>query len=338
MENLKKISTYLNGRLRGDENFQIKSINSPYRASVNEIAVTVKDSIDISNINAGALVVKEGSMLDFENLIYVKDPHIALARLIEMFYPDIPFTSGIDEFVYIAPTAKIGENVSIGSFSYISEGVEIAENCRIDSGVKIYRNVKIGDNCTIYSNVVIREDVKIGKNVIIQPGAVIGSDGFGFARDSEGKPVKTPQKGIVIIGDNCEIGANTCIDRSTLEETVIGDYVKIDNLVQIAHNVKVGKSTAISAQTGISGSTEIGKKVIMAGQVGLSDHIKIGDGVIIAAKCGVSGNVDNGKIVAGIPHQDFMAWKKRSVIFKNIGKYIERIKILEKKIKSWEEK
>ena len=178
----------------------------------------------------------------------------------------------------------------------------------------------------------------IGDGVVIQPGAVIGSDGFGFARDREGKPLKIPQRGNVVIGDNCEIGANVCIDRSTLDTTYIADSVKIDNLVQIGHNVRVGESTSISAQSGISGSTEVGKNVIMAGQVGLADHIKIGDGVMIAAKAGISGNVKDKSIVAGIPQQDLMSWKRSQVILRNIEKYIERIKILEDKIESTEEK
>lgn len=338
MKNLKKISELIKGELKGDGSIEIKSVNSPSRATPDEIAVTVKDSIDTEKLRAGALVVRKGSSISYPNIIFVDDPYVTLAELIDLFYPEIPFTDGIDDMVYISGSADIGKNVSIGSFSYISDNVKISDNCRIDSGVKIYRNVTIGKNCRIYSNVVIREDVSIGENVIIQPGAVIGSDGFGFARDSEGKPVKIPQKGIVSVGDNVEIGANVCIDRSTLEETVINDNVKIDNLVQIGHNVKVGKSTSISAQSGVSGSTEVGEKVIMAGQVGLSDHIKIGDNVIIAAKSGVSGNVSQGKIVAGIPHQDLMSWKKSSVIFKNIDKYLERIKILEKKVRDLEEK
>jgi len=174
--------------------------------------------------------------------------------------------------------------------------------------------------------------------VTIQPGAVIGADGFGFTRLSNGQPVKIPQKGKVIIGNNCEIGANTCIDRSTIEETILNDYVKIDNLVQIGHNTKIGKSTAISALSGISGSVEIGENVIMGGQVGIADHIKITDGVMIAARCGVSKNIKNKSIIAGSPHQEIAKWRKSFVIYRNIEKYIEKIKILENKIKKLEEK
>ena len=220
----------------------------------------------------------------------------------------------------------------------MGENSEIGENTEIHSGVIIYNDVKIGNDCIIYSNVVIREDVDIGDNVIIQPGVVIGGDGFGFTRLQDGTPVKVPQKGKVIIGSHCEIGANTCIDRSTIEETVLGDYVKLDNMVQVGHNVKIGKFTAISAHAGISGSVQVGENVIMGGQVGIADHVKIVDGVMIAAKSGISGNIKRKGIVAGIPHQDIRKWRKNHAIFRNLDNYVERIKALEKKIKEMEEK
>ena len=332
MNNLKKLSEILNGRLEGDPGFEIEVVNSLDNAGPAEIAIAVKPEMVTGKINAGALVVKENSGIRYKNLIYVEDPFIALSILISHFLPVERFSSGIGKYVTIADSASVGKNSSIGDHSYVGENVEIGKNCEIHSGVIIYNNVKIGENALIYSNVVIREDVVIGNSVVIQPGAVIGSDGFGFARDKSGKPLKIPQRGNVVIGDNCEIGANVCIDRSTLDTTLISDSVKIDNLVQIGHNVKVGESTSISAQSGISGSTEVGKNVIMAGQVGLADHIKIGDGVMIAAKAGISGNVKDKSIVAGIPQQDLMSWKRSQVILRNIEKYIERIKILERKM------
>ncbi len=338
MKNLKELSDLLGGRLKGDPNFNIRVVNSLDNASGDEIAIIAKPVSAKLKIKAGAVVVDSKSEVKHKNIIYVDDPFLALSVLISHFFPLKRFNLGIGKYVRIADTAKLGVDVSVGDHSFIGENVEIGGHSEIHSGVKIYRNVKIGDNALIYSNVVIREDVVIGKGVIIQPGAVIGSDGFGFARDKSGKPVKIPQVGNVVIGDNCEIGANVCIDRSTMDKTVIDNSVKIDNLVQIGHNVKVGESTSISAQSGISGSTEVGKNVIMAGQVGLADHIKIGDGVIIAAKAGVSGFVKDKSVVAGIPQQDFMSWKRSQVILRNIEKYIERIKILETKIGKTEEK
>ena len=338
MNDLKALSELISGKLSGDPGLMIRAVNSLDKAGPDEIAIAVKPGMVTGKIRAGALVVTEDSGIGYPNLIYVRDPFVALSVLISHFFPPERFSTGVGRFVSIAESADIGENTSIGDFSYVGENTVIGSDCEIHSGVKIYNNVKIGARALIYSNVVIREDVVIGDNVVIQPGAVIGSDGFGFARDGEGKPVKIPQRGNVVIGNHCEIGANVCIDRSTLDTTVICDSVKIDNLVQIGHNVKVGEGTSISAQSGVSGSTEIGKNVIMAGQVGLADHIKIGDGVMIAAKAGISGNVKDKAVVAGIPHQDFKSWKRSQVILRNIDKYIERIKILENKTGKKEDK
>lgn len=338
MINLKQISQLVNGELKGDPDFNVVSVNSLEKAAGDEITFSVKESIDVASLTAGALVVKTGSGLQYPNLIYVDEPYIAFAELLEHFFPHQRFNEGIHEKAHMAPGAVTGDNVSIGPFSYVGESSVIGDNTEIHSGVTVYRNVKIGKHCIIYANVVIREGVEIGDNVIIQPGAVIGADGFGFTRLSDGTPVKVPQKGKVIVGDHCEIGADTCIDRSTVEETVLGDYVKLDNLVQVGHNVRIGKFTAISSQTGISGSTEIGENVVMGGQVGLADHISIADGVMVAAKTGVAGTIKKRGIYAGIPHTDIRTWRKSHAIFRNMENYVERIKALEKKIKDMEEK
>jgi UDP-3-O-[3-hydroxymyristoyl] glucosamine N-acyltransferase len=340
MPNLNELSQLVEGELKGDPAFEIITVNSLNKAAPTEIAFSIKDSIDVQSLRAGALVVGRNSRISYPNLIYVDEPYVAFARLLNYFFPYRRFNEGIDGQASIAANAIIGENVSIGPFSCVGENTRIGENSEIHSGVQIYRNVTIGKNCLIYSNVVIREEVEIGDNVIIQPGAVIGADGFGFTRLKDGTPVKVPQKGKVIIGNHCEIGANTCIDRSTIEETVLGDYVKLDNLVQVAHNVRIGNFSAISAQTGISGSTTIGANVIMGGQVGIADHASIADGVMIAAKTGISGQITQRCIVAGIPHQDMRQWRRNIAIVRNLEEYVERIKILEKKInqKQMEEK
>jgi UDP-3-O-[3-hydroxymyristoyl] glucosamine N-acyltransferase len=338
MISLKKINQLIEGELKGDPECKIASVNSLQKAGKNEITFSIKDNIDVTTLKAGALVVGKQSRLNYPNLIYVEEPYVAFAKLLNLFFPHRRFNQGIDKNASVSPGAVIGEGVSIGAFSYVGENCEIGENTEIHSGVIIYNDVKIGKDCIIYSNVVIREDVDIGDNVIIQPGVVIGGDGFGFTRLQDGTPVKVPQKGKVIIGSHCEIGANTCIDRSTIEETVLGDYVKLDNMVQVGHNVKIGKFTAISAHTGISGSVEVGENVIMGGQVGIADHVKIVDGVMIAAKSGISGNIKKQGIVAGIPHQDIRKWRRNHAIFRNLDNYVERIKALEKKIKELEEK
>jgi UDP-3-O-[3-hydroxymyristoyl] glucosamine N-acyltransferase len=340
MANLKKITEIVGGQLQGDPICEITGIQALKKAGPNEIAFVVKrkESPDLADIKAGALIVAADSHIDYPNLVRVDDPQLAFARLLDFFHPHQPFCAGVDSNASISEKARLASNVRIGPFSYVGENSQIGENTEIHAGVIIYRDVKIGRDCLLYSHVVIRENVEIGDRVIIHPGAVIGADGFGYGHNADGTPVKIPQKGKVIIAAGCEIGANTCIDRSTIEETTLAENVKLDNLVQIGHNVRIGKNTVISSQTGISGSTEIGASVVMGGQVGLADHIKIADNVIIAAKSGVSGSVKTRMIIAGIPHQEISAWRKSMVLLRNLGAWKDKLHLIEKKIKELEEK
>ena len=340
MTNLKKIAEIVAGQLQGDPALIISGVQALKKAGRSEIAFVArgKESPDLSASQAGALIVAVDSRIEFPNLVRVADPQLAFARLLEFFHPQQPFGAGIAAQAAISEGARIAGNVRIGPFSYVGENSQIGENTEIHAGVIIYRDVKIGRDCLIYSHVVIRENVEIGDRVIIHPGAVIGADGFGYGHDADGTPVKIPQKGRVLIASGCEIGANTCIDRSTIEETILAENVKLDNLVQIGHNVRIGRDTAISAQTGISGSTEIGAQVIMGGQVGVADHIRIADGVMIAAKSGVTGSIKSKMIVAGIPDQEIGAWRKSMVLIRNLGAFREKLMKMEKKIKALEEK
>lgn len=338
MIKLQQLCSIIDGRLKGDPGFEIKSVNALEKAGKDEITFAAKDSIKIEKVKAGALIVAEGSQIEYANLIYVREPYAAFAKLLEYFFPHQRFNPGIDDDAFVSDSAVMGKNVSVGAFSYVGERTQIGDDCEIHSGVQVYRDVKIGKGCMIYANVVIREEVEIGDHVIIQPGAVIGGDGFGFTRLSDGTPVKIPHKGKVIIGNYCEIGSNTTIDRSTVEETVLGDYVKLDNLVQIGHNVRVGRGSALSGHVGVSGSVDIGENVIMGGMAGIADHVKIGDGAMVAAKSGVHKDVKEKSIVGGYPHLDIRKWGRSVAIFNNLEKYIDRIRLLEQKIKKLEEK
>ena len=340
MANLKKITEIVTGQLQGDPASEITGVQALKKAGPSEIAFVArgKESLDLSAIKAGALIVAADSHINYPNLVHVADPQLAFAKLLDFFQPQQPFCTGVAANASISEKAQLANNVRIGPFSYVGENSQIGENTEIHAGVIIYRDVKIGRDCLIYSQVVIRENVEIGDRVIIHPGAVIGADGFGYGHNADGTPVKIPQKGKVIIAAGCEIGANTCIDRSTIEETTLAENVKLDNLIQIGHNVHIGKNTMISSQTGISGSTEIGENVVMGGQVGIADHVKIADGVMIAAKSGVSGSVKTKMIVAGIPHQEFSAWRKNMVLVRNLADWKEKLRLIEKKIKALEEK
>jgi UDP-3-O-[3-hydroxymyristoyl] glucosamine N-acyltransferase len=340
MPELKEIAALLGGTLHGDGCRQIKGVQALAAAGPDDIAFVArgKESLDVSRLRAGALIVAEDSPIVYANRLLVPDPQLAFARLLEYFNPRIPFCTGVSAGAFIAETAQLAVNTRIGPFSYVGENCRIGPNSEIHANVTVYRDVKIGSDCLIYANVVIRENVEIGDRVIIHPGAVIGADGFGFGRAADGTAVKIPQKGKVIIGSGCEIGANSCIDRSTIEETVLEENVKLDNLVQIGHNVHIGKNTVISSQTGISGSTRIGAQVIMGGQVGIADHLQIADGVMIAAKSGVSGSVKTKMIIAGYPHQEIGEWRKNMVLARNLAAWKEKLRLLEKRIKEMEEK
>jgi UDP-3-O-[3-hydroxymyristoyl] glucosamine N-acyltransferase len=204
--------------------------------------------------------------------------------------------------------------------------------------VSIYPRVKIGAKTVLHSHVSIREDVKIGSRVIIHNGAVIGSDGFGYIKTGDGSYQKIPQKGTVIIEDDVEIGANTAVDRAALGETIIRKGAKIDNLVQVAHNVEVGENTILAGQTGLAGSVKIGKSAVLAGQVGVADHVNIGDGVIIAAQSGVNKDIPPGSFVAGSPPLDIRDWRKVCVLLPQLHDFIKEVKRLRARVEELEKK
>ena len=337
MNTLESIARFLDGEARGNPATPIRGVNSLEQASHDEITFLVKKGFDPATLKAGALIVARGSMVEYPNLIYVDHPYMAFARLLDYFHPAIPFCEGIHPDARVAETATLGKNVTLGPFTTIGEDAGIGDNTQIHSGVIVYPGAKVGNACLIYSNVVIREGVSIGDHCIIHSGVVIGADGFGFSRDSEGIPRKIPQKGRVTIGSHCEIGANSCIDRSTIEETRLGNHVKLDNMVQVGHNTHIGDGSTISALTGISGSVRVGRNVIMGGQVGIADHVHIADGVVIAGKTGVTGHIKSRQIISGYPHSEIRKWRRSQVLLRNLDEYVERIATLEEKIKKLEE-
>ena len=340
MPELREIAALLGAELVGDGKLEIRGVQALAKAGPGEIAYVARgrQDVDPAKVRAAALIVASDSGLAYANRVVVPDPQLAFALLLEYFHPRQPFWTGVAANAHVSKKARLAAHVSVGPFAFVGDDSQIGANTEIHAGVAIYGNVKIGSDCIIYANAVIRENVEIGDRVIIHPGAVIGADGFGFGRTAAGGAVKIPQKGKVIIGSGCEIGANTCIDRSTIEETVLEENVKLDNLVQIGHNVHIGRDSAISSQSGISGSTRIGAQVIMGGQVGLADHIQIADGVMIAAKSGVSGSVKTRMIVAGYPHQEIGAWRKSMVLIRSLADMKEKLRLLENKVKELEEK
>ncbi len=303
---LKEIAKKLNGKLTGNGEIEITGISTIEEAKEGEIAPLYRRKFLplIKKSAALAFLTGEGFELPGRNFIVVKNPRASLAALVRLFHSEKE-KKGISRTARISPGVEIGKDVFIGEFVVIGEGSKIGDNTEIHSGTIIYEDVAVGKNCRIYSNVSIREGTRIGNEVIIHPGVVIGADGFGF---EEGK--KIPQIGVVIIGNDVEIGANTCIDRAALGTTEIKNGVKIDNLCQIGHGVKIGEGTLIAGMTGIGGSTKIGRGVIIGGMAGIRDNIEIGDRAMIAARAGVTKSVPSGQIVSGFPHTDIKTWRK----------------------------
>ena len=270
--------------------------------------------------------------------IKVPDAYFAFLQTVQLFFPEKELLEpGIHLSAVVDPSAKIGEGTRIGANVTIAAGVQIGKNCRIFPNCVLLQETHIGDDCILYPGVTIREKCRIGNRVIIHNGAVIGSDGFGFA-PHEGRYVKIPQVGIVVIEDDVEIGANATIDRATLGETRIRRGAKLDNLVHIAHNVEVGEHTVIAAQTGISGSTKIGKNVKMGGQVGTVGHITIGDNAQIGAQSGVSKSVPPGEVVFGYPARPIMKTKRIEAVLSNLPDLLKRVRQLEKRLEELEKK
>ena len=266
-------------------------------------------------------------------LIRVANAYESLAKLLDLVEKTKTQKVGIEPMSYVAPSAKVGESVYIAAFAYIGENAIVGENSKIYPHVTIGDNVTIGSNVILFSGVKIYAGCKVGDNSIIHAGAVIGSDGFGFAPQTDGSYHKIPQIGNVVIESNVEIGANTVIDRAVMGSTIIHEGVKLDNLIQIAHNVEIGKHTVMAAQAGVAGSTKIGEKCVFGGQIGLAGHIKIGDNVKVGAQSGILNNVKDESEIIGSPAMlPVREWYKSSVIFGKLPEMYRELSQLKKDI------
>jgi UDP-3-O-[3-hydroxymyristoyl] glucosamine N-acyltransferase len=287
---------------------------------------------------ASAAVVPPGETGLKIPVIRAGDPHLAFVRAVEIFYPPDRPAPGIHPLAAVADSARLGEGVSVGPLAYIGEGAEIGAGAVIHPLASVSPGARIGERSVIHSHVSVREGVVIGKNVVIHDGTVIGADGFGFIKGPDGRHVKIPQIGTVIIEDDVEIGANVAIDRAVLDATIIRKGVKIDDLVMVGHNVEVGENAILVAQVGISGSSRVGRDAILSGQVGLADHVAVGDGAIVAAKSGITKNVPAGAMVAGTPHLDIRDWRKFWVVAPQLYDLIKEVKRLRARVEELEKK
>jgi UDP-3-O-[3-hydroxymyristoyl] glucosamine N-acyltransferase len=325
-----QIADQLNGIVIGDKEVDINSlskIEEGVKGSLTFLA-NPKYTEYIYNTKASAAIVSDDFKPTKEiktTLIKVKDPYSSFTTLLELFNTNNTDESGISKLSEINKSSKVSSSSFIGSFTIIGKNSIVEDKCFIHEQVFIGDNVKIGSGTKIYPGVKILNDTVIGKNCIIHSLCCIGSDGFGFAPNDDGSYKKIPQTGNVIIEDNVEIGSNSTIDRATIGSTIIKKGVKLDNQIQIAHNVEIGENTAIAAQSGIAGSTKIGKNCMIGGQVGIIGHIKIGDNVKIQAQAGVTSDIQSNSRITGTPAINYMNYNKSYIHFKNLPEIVKKI-------------
>ena len=318
----KQIAEFIQGTIVGDENATVHTFAKIEEGMPGAISFlsNPKYTHYIYDTQSSIVLVNK----DFEpekeikaTLIKVDNAYESLAKLLNLYEMSKPKKTGIDPLAYIAPTAKIGQNVYIAPFACVGDNAEIGDNTSLHPHATVGSGAKVGSNCILYPHATVYHDCRVGNNCILHAGSVVGADGFGFAPSPEGYE-KIPQIGIAILEDNVEIGANTCIDRATMGATVIRKGVKLDNLIQIAHNVEVGSHTVMASQVGVAGSTKIGEWCMFGGQVGVAGHITVGNKVNMGAQSGVNGSVKDGKALIGTPPIEFKNYFKSSAVFKKL--------------------
>jgi UDP-3-O-[3-hydroxymyristoyl] glucosamine N-acyltransferase len=308
---LSDLATAVNARLENaSPDTEISGVSGIEHAAPGQITFVsnVKYASAAKTTSASAVIVDEKFPAISTGMLRTKNPYLAWAKAVELFYQPPRHAPGIHPTAIVHPTAKIGANAHLGPYVVIDEDVEIGDHAVLLAHVAIYRGVRIGHNFFAHTHAVVREFCRLGNNVVLQNAVIIGSDGFGFAKDDSGHWHKIVQSGNVTVGDDVEIQAGTCIDRASIGHTSIARGAKIDNLVHIGHSCTIGEDTLLCAQVGLAGTTDVGNQVILAGQVGVSGHVKIGDGAVVIAQSGVPQDVAPGAMVSGAPAIDHKLW------------------------------
>lgn len=332
----KQIATFVQGDIVGDENATVHTFakieegmpgalsflsNPKYTSYIYETLSTIvlvnRDFVPERAVQA--------------TLIKVDNAYESLAKLMNLYEMSKPQKVGVDPLAYVAPTAKIGKDVYIAPLAYVGDGAEVGDHTMIHSHATVSDGVKVGNNCIIYPNVTIYPDCRIGDACILHAGSVIGADGFGFAPTAKGYE-KIPQIGIVILEEHVEVGANTCIDRATMGATIVRSGTKLDNLIQVAHNVEIGSHTVIASQVGIAGSAKIGEWCMFGGQVGIAGHAKIGDKVGLGAQTGVPGNIKSGSQLIGTPPMELKQYFKSSIAQRSLPEMLQEMRSLRREL------
>ena len=333
------IAGFLGGEIVGDKNAAVHTVSSIEEGKKGSLAYLTNLKYEEHLYTTGASIVLcdksfEPKQAVPATLVKVDNAAECIVKLLQMYAASKPRRKGISERASVAEGAVVEGDSYVGDFAVIERGAEVGANCQIYPQVYIGEGATIGEGTTLYAGVKIYEGCHVGKNCILHAGAVIGADGFGFMPNAEGGFDKIPQLGNVIIEDDVEIGANTCIDRAKTDSTIIRRGVKLDNLIQIGHNVQIGENTVSSAQTGIAGTSKVGKNCFIAGQVGIADHVTVGDRVMIGSKSGLDKNVPDGEIRFGYPALAGMQYHRAAAVFKRLPELDRTVRQLEKDVKN----
>ena len=332
----KQIAQFVQGVIEGDENATVNTFAKIEDGKPGAISFLSNPKYTHYIYDTESSIVLVDKSVELEKptkatLVRVDNAYECVAKLLQLYESMKPKKTGIDSLAFVSPSAKIGENVYIGAFAYVGDNVVIGDGCQIYPNVVICENAKVGNDCLFYPNVTIYHDCHVGNRVTLHAGSVVGSDGFGFAPSENGYD-KIPQIGIVTIEDDVEIGANTCIDRSTMGSTYVRKGVKLDNLVQIAHNTDIGANTVMSAQVGIAGSTKVGQWCMFGGQVGIAGHITIGNKVFLGAQSGVPSSLKDDQTLIGTPPMEKLPYFKSQAIFQKLPDLYKQIQKLQKEV------
>jgi UDP-3-O-[3-hydroxymyristoyl] glucosamine N-acyltransferase len=316
---LEELASTIDARLEnGEGSLEITGVAAIEKAVAGQITFVAnpKYSALAKTTRASAVIVSEDFPSISGAMLRSKNPYLSFTRAMQLFHPAPKYTAGVHPTAVVHPSATLGKNAHVAPYVVIEENVSIGANAVLLAHVVIYADVQIGDSFLAHAHSVVREGCRIGNRVTLGNGAIVGGDGFGFAKDDtdDGRWHKIPQPKVVVIGDDVEIQSNACVDRGSLGQTQIGNGTKIDNLVQVGHGSTIGEHSLLASQVGIAGSTEIGNRVILTGQVGVVGHCKVGDGAIVTPQSGVSGDIEAGVIVSGSPAVDHKAWLKYSAI------------------------
>jgi UDP-3-O-[3-hydroxymyristoyl] glucosamine N-acyltransferase len=337
VKTLNQLADLVGGTVVGEGDLEIHRVAAIDKAQPGDITFLANPKYLplLQTTKASAVIVKPGIEAPGRTLLLCANPYLAFAKILTVLHVQPPEVRGIMAGAFVDPEAHIAEGATVQPGCVVGKNTVVGAGTTLFPGVVLYDNVTVGENCLIHAGVVVREGCRIGDRVIVQPGAVIGSDGFGFAPDGGGY-FKIPQVGIVVIEDDVEVGANACLDRAAMGETRIGRGTKIDNMVQVGHNVKIGADSIIVAQVGIAGSTEIGKHCTLGGQVGVAGHLKIGDNTMIGGQSGIAADLPGGVVFSGspaIPHRD---WLRASMSFAKLPEMRKEITRLRRQLEELE--